>query len=53
MRDLEGLTGDETCVALGLTTATMKTRLHRARQGLRTELQRLDETRLELVSGGN
>ena len=33
MRDLEGLTGDETCVALGLTEATMKTRLHRAHQG--------------------
>ena len=52
MRDLEGLTGDETCVALGLTAATMKTRLHRARQGLRIELQRLDETRVELESRG-
>ena len=35
MRDLEGLTGEETCVALGLTEATMKTRLHRAREELR------------------
>lgn len=41
MRDLEGLTGEETCAALGLTVATMKTRLHRARQELRSELRRL------------
>lgn len=44
MRDLEGLTGEEACVALGLTEAAMKTRLHRARQELRAELQRLGET---------
>lgn len=43
MRDLEGLSGDETCVALGLTEAAMKTRLHRARQDLRSALRRLDE----------
>jgi RNA polymerase sigma-70 factor (ECF subfamily) len=35
LRDLEGLTGEETCAALGLETATMKTRLHRARALLR------------------
>jgi RNA polymerase sigma-70 factor, ECF subfamily len=40
MRDLEGLTGEETCHALGLELATMKTRLHRARGKLRQELER-------------
>lgn len=40
MRDLEGLSGDETCAALGLETSTMKTRLHRARTQLREELTR-------------
>ncbi|WP_394823808.1 RNA polymerase sigma factor [Pendulispora albinea] len=40
MRDLEGLTGRETCQALGLDVATMKTRLHRARTRLREELLR-------------
>lgn len=40
MRDLEGLSGTETCDALGLTEATMKTRLRRARLDLRRELQR-------------
>jgi RNA polymerase sigma-70 factor, ECF subfamily len=40
MRDLEGLTGDETCAVLGLGAATMKTRLHRARAKLREELTR-------------
>ena len=35
MRDLEGLSGEETCQALGLEPAAMKTRLHRARQRLR------------------
>ena len=39
MRDLEGLTGAEACVALGLTEATMKTRLHRAREELRNALR--------------
>ena len=40
MRDLEGLTGDEACEALGLEPAAMKTRLHRARAMLREELLR-------------
>jgi len=35
LRDLEGLSGNETCAALGLETAAMKTRLHRARAMLR------------------
>jgi RNA polymerase sigma-70 factor, ECF subfamily len=39
MRDLEGLTGDETCRALGLESAVMKTRLHRARSKLRRALE--------------
>ena len=40
LRDLEGLSGAETCAALGLELATMKTRLHRARAQLREVLQR-------------
>lgn len=39
MRDLEGLSGRETCAALGLTEPTMKTRLHRAREELRSMLR--------------
>jgi RNA polymerase sigma-70 factor (ECF subfamily) len=39
MRDLEGLSGEETCQSLGLEPATMKTRLHRARQQLRERLE--------------
>jgi RNA polymerase sigma-70 factor (ECF subfamily) len=39
MRDLEELTGDETCAALGLEPAAMKTRLHRARAKLREKLR--------------
>lgn len=35
LRDLEGLSGEETCQALGLEPAAMKTRLHRARQRVR------------------
>ena len=38
LRDLEGLSGEETCAALGLELATMKTRLHRARTRLRERL---------------
>ena len=45
LRDLEGLSGDETCHALGLETAAMKTRLHRARMQLRSELLRRGEAR--------
>jgi len=40
MRDLEGQSGNETCSALGLELATMKTRLHRARSELRRALAR-------------
>jgi RNA polymerase sigma-70 factor, ECF subfamily len=39
MRDLEGMSGDETCAALGLEPAAMKTRLHRAREKLRRALR--------------
>jgi len=38
MRDLEGLSGEQTCAALGLEIATMKTRLHRARTKVRQAL---------------
>jgi RNA polymerase sigma-70 factor (ECF subfamily) len=40
LRDLEGLSGDETCRTLGLELAVMKTRLHRARCKLREALSR-------------
>ncbi len=45
MRDVEGLSGEETCASLGLELSTMKTRLHRARAELRTELSRFDRKR--------
>jgi RNA polymerase sigma-70 factor, ECF subfamily len=38
LRDLEGLSGEETCAALGLEASTMKTRLHRARIMLRERI---------------
>jgi RNA polymerase sigma-70 factor (ECF subfamily) len=38
MRDLEGLSGPETCALLGLELSAMKTRLHRARSQLREQL---------------
>lgn len=38
LRDLEGLSGDETAAALGIELATMKTRLFRARAQLREAL---------------
>lgn len=40
LRDLEELDTAEVADALGLTTAAVKTRLHRARQALRTLLER-------------
>ena len=40
LRDLEGMSGEETCAALGIPLATMKTRLHRARAQLRVALER-------------
>lgn len=39
LRDIEGLSGPETCEALGLELAAMKTRLHRARGQLRACLE--------------
>jgi RNA polymerase sigma-70 factor, ECF subfamily len=39
LRDLEGLSGEETAAALGLELAAMKTRLHRARTQLRAALR--------------
>jgi RNA polymerase sigma-70 factor (ECF subfamily) len=38
LRELEGLSAKETCRALGLSAAAMKSRLHRARAMLRVEL---------------
>lgn len=40
LRDLEGLSGAETCAALGVSEATMKARLHQARLALRQSLER-------------
>ncbi|HEX9162913.1 MAG TPA: sigma-70 family RNA polymerase sigma factor [Thermoanaerobaculia bacterium] len=40
MRDIEEMSTEETAVALGITTAAVKVRLHRARQALRTLLDR-------------
>jgi RNA polymerase sigma-70 factor (ECF subfamily) len=42
LRDLEGLSGEDTAAALGLTLASMKTRLHRARAMLRSALRAAD-----------
>jgi RNA polymerase sigma-70 factor (ECF subfamily) len=39
LRDIEGLDTDETARMLGLTVGAVKTRLHRARQALRTLLE--------------
>jgi RNA polymerase sigma-70 factor (ECF subfamily) len=47
MRDLEGLTGEEVCAALGLTEAAMKSRLHRARSELRKALDKRPEASVE------
>lgn len=40
LRDIEGLAGEEVCSMLGITTAAMKSRLHRARAMVRDELMR-------------
>lgn len=39
LRDLEGLSGEDTCAALGIELSAMKTRLHRARSMLREKAQ--------------
>lgn len=39
LRDLEGLSGDEVCAALGLSQAAMKSRLHRAREEIRERVR--------------
>jgi RNA polymerase sigma-70 factor (ECF subfamily) len=39
LRDIEELDGDETAAALGLSAGAVKSRLHRARQALRTLLE--------------
>lgn len=40
MRDVQGLPGSVVARSLGLTSAAMKSRLHRARAAVRTELSR-------------
>jgi RNA polymerase sigma-70 factor (ECF subfamily) len=42
LRDLEGLSGEDTAAALGVPLAAMKTRLHRAREMLRSALGAAD-----------
>jgi RNA polymerase sigma-70 factor (ECF subfamily) len=42
LRDLEGLSGEETAAVLGVTLAGMKTRLHRARLRLAAALRKED-----------
>lgn len=42
LRDLEGLSGDDTAALLGVSTAAMKSRLHRARLALAAEVQRAE-----------
>jgi RNA polymerase sigma-70 factor (ECF subfamily) len=46
LRDIEGLSGEETAGALGLELNAMKTRLHRARMQLRDTLQARAKQRL-------
>jgi RNA polymerase sigma-70 factor (ECF subfamily) len=40
LRDLEGLSGDETARCLGVSVEAMKSRLHRARRALKLEIER-------------
>jgi RNA polymerase sigma-70 factor (ECF subfamily) len=48
MRDVEGLTGEEVCSALGISEAAMKSRLHRARTEVRLRLSEWAGPKLEL-----
>jgi RNA polymerase sigma-70 factor (ECF subfamily) len=41
LRDVEGLSGEETAAVLGVTVAAMKTRLHRARLDLKARVEAL------------
>jgi RNA polymerase sigma-70 factor, ECF subfamily len=45
LRDIEGLSGEQVCTALGLSEPAMKSRLHRARANLRTALAASAEKR--------
>lgn len=44
MRDIQGLSGAETAKALGIERAAMKSRLHRAREAVRSQLRTPAET---------
>ncbi len=48
LRDLQGLSGAATAQALGLSRAAMKSRLHRGRETLRSQLGSVDNS----ISGG-
>ncbi len=43
MRDVQGLSGNAVAKSVGLSTAAMKSRLHRARTAVRAELETWDE----------
>jgi len=47
MRDIEGMSGDETAAALQITTTNVKVRLHRARMFLRNKLETYVKTAKE------
>jgi RNA polymerase sigma-70 factor, ECF subfamily len=51
LRELEGLSGDETAQVLGLSLAAMKSRLHRARLELVAQVKRELKTRVEVAHG--
>jgi RNA polymerase sigma-70 factor (ECF subfamily) len=41
LRDLENISGEETAVRLGISLVAMKSRLHRARAGVRRHLDKV------------
>lgn len=47
LRDVEGLPGDEVCQRLGIGSAAMKSRLHRARQIVREAVRDLEDRPFE------
>ena len=52
MRDVEGLAAPEAASALGVSVAALKSRLHRAREALRTALRPLLEPEVGQVASG-
>jgi RNA polymerase sigma factor (sigma-70 family) len=52
LRDIQGLSGKATAQALGLSRAAMKSRLHRGREALRSQLKASGECTSAINSGG-